>query len=138
MTDALPASLTIIFDGYCAMCTRTVEWLLAHDRDERLTIVPCQDPSGTDRFGVSRDQCEERVWAVTPEGQRKSGGQAVMLILAVLWQRSWPVTLGRLSVVSGMLTWGYEVITRNRHRLPGTTPWCTSHPEECLPARQAS
>lgn len=136
MTDSLPSSLTVIFDGYCGMCTFTVERLLSRDHDERLTVVPCQSTSGMTRFHVSREQCEERVWAVTPEGRRVSGGQAVMLICAVMWQRSWPVTIGRLPVVSQVLAWGYGLVTRNRHRFPGTTAWCEAHPGECLPPRK--
>lgn len=133
MINELPASLTVIFDGYCGVCTRTVEWLLSHDRDERLTVVPCQATRGVDRFGVSREQCETRVWAVATDGYRAAGAQAMMLILAVMWQRPWPMTVGRLPIISQLLALGYGLVTRHRHRFTGTTPWCEVHPGECLP-----
>jgi predicted DCC family thiol-disulfide oxidoreductase YuxK len=132
MIAGLPESLTIIFDGHCGMCTRTISWIAARDRAGRLTPVPCQAREGVERFGLSRRECEASVWVVTPDGSRIPAGQAVVLVLAVLWQRPWLVTLGRLPGVRQLLDTGYRLVARNRGRFPGVMPWCESHPGDCV------
>jgi predicted DCC family thiol-disulfide oxidoreductase YuxK len=126
-----PEHLTIIFDGRCGVCTRTIAWLLSRDTRDRLTVVPCQTVDGVDRFGLTRDDCLRSVWAVTPDGGAEAGGQAATLIAAVLLQHRWPVTIGRMPGVRHILALGYRAVASNRHRLPGMMPWCESHPEEC-------
>jgi len=138
MSHPLPPSLTVIFDGYCGMCTRTIAWLRDHDKQNRLDPLPCQSLDGVRRFGISREQCEEAVWSVTDDGERASGGQAAMMILAVMWQTSWPVTVGKMPGIRQALDVGYRLVARNRRRFPGMTPWCESHPDTCLPSEGPS
>lgn len=138
MGTPLPSSLTVIFDGYCGMCTRTIAWLMDHDRAGRLEPVPCQNVDGVVRFGLSHSQCEASIWTLTDDGDLASGGQAMMLILAVLWQQPWIATIGRLPGVRQALDFGYGLVARNRRRFPGMTPWCESHPDACFPSNGAS
>jgi predicted DCC family thiol-disulfide oxidoreductase YuxK len=135
---SLPASLTVVFDGHCGMCTRTIAWLIAHDPEGRLRPVPCQSRTGVERFGLSREQCEASVWVVSPDGRTTSGGQAAVLIAALLWQRPWLVALGRLTGVRHLLHTGYKLVARNRNRFPGVTPWCESHPGACSSAEEST
>lgn len=129
----VPESLIVIFDGRCGMCTRTVEWLVARDKDARIEPIPCQTKSSVERFGLSLGQCERSVWAIAPGGEMASGAQAAMLIVAVLWQRAWPIRMWQRPVIRHVLSAGYTLVARHRHHFPGTTPWCETHPAACFP-----
>lgn len=96
MVDDLPDSLTVIFDGWCGMCTRAISWIERRDTERRIVAVPCQSDQTLKRFGVTPDDCAKSVWAVTPGGERVPSGQATALVLAVLMQQRWLVTFGRL------------------------------------------
>ena len=137
MRQQLPPALTLIFDGYCSVCTRIVAWIGERDREQRITPVPCQGKDVTTRFGVSRAECESSVWTMNSIGERQAEGQAVVLVLAVLWNQPWLVTFGRLPGIRLALNLGYHLIAKNRGRLPGVTPWCVVHPDVCLPPHDA-
>jgi predicted DCC family thiol-disulfide oxidoreductase YuxK len=127
-----PDHVIVIFDGQCGVCTRTVAWLERRDRHHWLRPVACQTVHGVGRFGLTPRDCLASVWAITPGGRKEAGAQAATLIASVLLQRQWPVTLGRMPGVRHVLALGYRTVARNRHRLPGMTPWCDSHPGQCI------
>ena len=60
---AIPPRLTLIFDGSCDFCTRTVRLVRAVDRNDRITVVPFQKPGEPERHGLTVSQCEGSVWA---------------------------------------------------------------------------
>lgn len=130
--QTLPDRLTILFDGTCDFCTWSLRPLAALDRDRRVTPVPCQAPDLIDRFPVTRAQCTHSAWAVTPDGAAYPGAEAI--VLAIATARRWPrlIRLGWLPGVHALLRLGYAAVSRIRHRLPGTTSYCESHPEACI------
>ena len=136
-SEPLPRTITLIFDGQCGMCTRMIMWILARDHEHRITPVPCQAREGLAGYGITRDQCEASVWAVTSGGERVAGGQAAVLIVALLWRHPWMVSLGRMPGVRQLLDVGYRLVARNRSHVPGITPWCESHPDACVTVDKA-
>lgn len=131
-------SITVVFDGQCALCTRTVKRIQKWDRHGRITWRPCQSipPEGWE--DVSPAECAKVVWAVDAEGNRAQGSDAAMMILAALIDARWPMTIGRLPVVHQVMQGVYWVIARNRRRFPGETPWCEQHPADCRPSSNRS
>jgi predicted DCC family thiol-disulfide oxidoreductase YuxK len=127
----LPERATVIFDGTCDFCTRSVRFLRRLDRRRRLEPVPFQRPGAPERFGLTIGDCERAAWTVTPDGRRYPGAAAVNVALAVALGRRWPWTLYRLPGVSHVQGLVYALVARNRTRLPGDTPYCEQHPEEC-------
>ena len=97
-----------------------------------MTAVPCQAPDLTDRFPVTRAQCERSAWAVTADGTASPGAEAVVVALATVRRWLWLLRFGWLPGVHGFLTIGYAAVSSIRHHLPGDRPYCEEHPEACL------
>lgn len=96
-----------------------------------MTAVPYQQPGVPESAGLTVQQCEAAAWAVEPDGRRHRGAAAVNAALA--WALGLPVLL-RLyyrPVSRPAQDAVYAWVAANRERLPGTTPHCQQHPEEC-------
>jgi predicted DCC family thiol-disulfide oxidoreductase YuxK len=128
---ALPERLAIIFDGSCDFCTRAVRWITALDWGRRITIAPFQDVAARTAAGLSVPQCEAAAWAITPDVRRYPGAHAINLALAVALGYPLPVWFYRVPGVRQLQDSVYAWVVRNRHRLPGDTPYCAQHPERC-------
>lgn len=123
----------VIFDGECGVCTRTIRFLRAHDTRGVLEFRPCQTIPDAGWNEITPADCARAVWAVADNGRIAYGSDAAFLILAAIWSNWWPWRLGTLPGVRQVAQAVYSVIARNRRRLPGVTPWCEQHPDECHP-----
>jgi predicted DCC family thiol-disulfide oxidoreductase YuxK len=121
--------LTLVFDGYCGFCTRSVGWIRRLDRSDRIELLPYQAAGVPEAHGLSHADCEAAVWALGPGSERHRGAAAVNAALAAALGVRLPMALYRLSVVGWLQDAVYAWVARNRRRLPGVTPWCISHPE---------
>ncbi len=103
----------------------------ARDRESRIAWVPCQR--------ITNDATRSRLCAnavvAAADGQEDAiGAQAFARILTTLTGSPWPIRIAALPVLRHLLAAGYWMIARLRTRLPGDSPWCAQHPEECQPA----
>lgn len=96
-----------------------------------MTAVPFQKRGVPEAAGLTRAQCEQAAWAVTPDGRRFRGAGAVNA--ALTWAVGCPAFLWiyRLPLVRQVQDALYDWIAANRSRLPGVTPYCEQHPEDC-------
>ena len=127
----LPHRVTLIFDGSCGFCTRSVRLIRALDREHRVTAVPYQKPGTPEAHGLSFAQCEAAIWAVTPERKRCSGAAAINTALSVALETRLPLWLYAAPGVRRLQDLVYSLVARNRRRLPGDAPYCRQHPEGC-------
>jgi predicted DCC family thiol-disulfide oxidoreductase YuxK len=88
-------------------------------------------------LGLTVQDVTEKVWWIEPDGTRTSGHQAVAAALRHGPRVVQPV--GRLldtAPLAPVASAGYDLVARNRHRLPGGTAACgigelePRHPEE--------
>lgn len=126
-----PSTATVVFDGHCGFCTRSVDWLEKLDRHDRLTCVASQRSGVRSEFEISDEEAEDSAWTIGPDGERAGGARAIALAVAV-------ATGNRFTYIPWKIpggTWAmgktYRFIADHRGRLPGTTPWCEQHPDEC-------
>lgn len=122
---------TLVFDGNCGFCTRSRNLLIKLDRRHRMSTVPLQQPGVPERVGVSREELGKSVYWVADDGTRCSGAEAVNAALSAAVGSTIPLRVYRLPGVRRAQDAAYRWVAANRHRLPGTTPWCGSHPENC-------
>jgi predicted DCC family thiol-disulfide oxidoreductase YuxK len=120
VTDGVPL---LVYDGDCAFCTRVVD--LARARlGVQCRAVPWQE-ADLAALGLTEDQVVEKVWWVDPDGTKVSGHRAVAAAL----RHGAPAvrSVGRLldaDAFAPVASAGYDLVARNRHRLPGGTPAC--------------
>lgn len=76
-------------------------------------------------------ECEAAAWAISPDGQRYRGAEAINVTLAVVLRIRLPFWLYQLPVVRQLQDAAYEWVARNRSRLPGDQPYCEQYPERC-------
>lgn len=103
----------------------------ALDRNHRVTMAPFQKPGTLAAHGLSLAQCEASAWAITPDRKRYPGAAAINMALAVALGTRLPLRLYAVPGVKQLQEAAYAWIARNRHRLPGDTPHCRQHPDEC-------
>ncbi|HEY1013793.1 MAG TPA: DUF393 domain-containing protein [Herpetosiphonaceae bacterium] len=131
MSESLPERLTLIFDGSCDFCTRTVRWLRLLDRGARIAAVPFQQPAAPESAGLTIGDCEQAVWAYAADGPRYRGAGAVNAALAVALGTPLPLWVYLLPGVRQLQDYVYALVARNRHHIPGDQPHCEQHPEDC-------
>lgn len=120
---------TVVFDGDCGFCTRSLGWLRALDRHRRLTTVPLQRPGAADLVGATPQECADAVRWRGADGATAGGAAAVNAALGVALQAGWPEILyARTRPLQDAI---YAWTARHRGRLPGITPWCVRYPADC-------
>jgi predicted DCC family thiol-disulfide oxidoreductase YuxK len=124
---------TLIFDGECGFCTRSRNVMVRLDRRGRIRTVPLQQEGVAEAAGVSRADLARAVFWEGDDGARYWGAEAVNAALSAAFGNSLLLRLYRLPGVRQVEDRVYRWVADNRHRLPGVTPWCTSHPGRCLP-----
>lgn len=126
-------NVTVIFDGDCGLCTRTIRILQRWDRRESLQFRPCQSIPTTGWRGIWPSQCAQSVWAIADDGSFAGGSDAAYLILTSLLGNRWPYRIGRLPIIQQVSQAVYRIIAINRRRFPGDVPWCQQDPQGCCP-----
>jgi predicted DCC family thiol-disulfide oxidoreductase YuxK len=112
MTDHL-----LLYDGLCAICTRSTVWIRRLDRAHRIACTPYQQ-FDLDRVpGLTFADCERAMQLILPDGRILTGGAAGRYLL----RRNgltWPLgAVAELPIARQVFDAVYEAIARNRRRL---------------------
>jgi predicted DCC family thiol-disulfide oxidoreductase YuxK len=126
-----PPQLTLVFDGTCGFCMRSVRLLKALDRNRRVTAVPFQKSSVPASVGLTVEECEATAWAIAPDGGRYQGAEAVNAVVAAALGTTIPLRLYSVPGMRQLQDFIYYLVASNRSRLPGDRPYCVQHPAEC-------
>ncbi len=135
---AVDGQVTLLFDGCCGFCTRTIHWLSRLDRQQRVRPVPYQLRGAPRRHGLTAAECAAAAWAVDADGTPHRGAAAVNVALAAALGTSVPVRLYRVRPIGRLQDRAYAWVARHRSRLPGTTPWCQAGARAVSPKRRRS
>jgi predicted DCC family thiol-disulfide oxidoreductase YuxK len=126
-----PQHLTLVFDGACGFCTRSVRLLKALDRNGRVTAVPFQKTGTPASVGLTLEECKASVWAIAPDRGYYRGAEAVNALVAAALGTAVPLLLYYLPGIRQLQDFIYFLIAYNRSRLPGDQPYCAQHQAEC-------
>jgi predicted DCC family thiol-disulfide oxidoreductase YuxK len=114
----------LFYDGdcaFCSSCVRAAERVLPGD----LRAIPWQRVPDLAAYGLTPQSAAASVQWVDSSGCLASGHEAVAQVLMAAGGAWW--FLGRVLVLPGIsaaAAFVYDVVARNRHRLPGGTPAC--------------
>lgn len=84
--------MIILYDGYCHLCSRSVQWIIRNDRKARFTFKPLQDEDLPGMLEQAGDTLQ-----LIMAGKRYERSTAVLMI-AVRLRFPWPL-LGILYIV---------------------------------------
>ncbi|MBX3443959.1 MAG: DUF393 domain-containing protein [Planctomyces sp.] len=113
----------VFFDGVCGLCNRTVDFILSHDRRQRIRVAPLQGETASRELDSSDTAQLGSVVLKTSRGTYRRSSAAVRIL----------TELGGVWRVLGGLLWlvpkplrdvGYEAVARNRYRLFGRKESC--------------
>lgn len=106
---------TLVYDGRCSFCCRTVAWAQRRDGG-RLTYATA---NGAREELMQRRLAQRAKATVLLLTRQKAYGESAAVV-RVLWRlrQPWPVAGAVLWLVPRPLRdWGYRVVARNRRRL---------------------
>lgn len=110
---------TLIYDGDCGFCRRSVDLLQRWDREQRIALIPFQDQVRVAAFGIPLPALAAAMHLILPppDGRVLAGADAVPELLRLLpgkrWLAWWFRVPGVLPVARRLYAW----IARRRHCL---------------------
>ena len=114
----------LVFDGKCVLCSATVQFIFAHDRERRVRFVVAQSPLGTAlyrHFGLKSEDYETNI--VLENGRALTLSESSIRIFELV---GWPWSL--MSVFRILPSFArdriYEVIAKNRLKWFGARESC--------------
>jgi predicted DCC family thiol-disulfide oxidoreductase YuxK len=119
-----PVTKVLIFDGACGFCTWAARWV--ERRLPRGTgIVPYQRIPDPSVYGLTDDEIAGAAFWIDSQGRPHRGHLAAAETFRAIGG-AWSAigSLIREPPISWLAAGVYELVSRNRHRLPGSVPAC--------------
>ena len=115
---------TILFDGVCNFCNRSINIILKHDKDNYFQFAPSQSNAAIERFqALSIDQKSIDSVILIDNEKVYTKTDAVIQIAKQL--SGWPKLFRLLKFIPKPLRdFGYDLIANNRYRLFGKKDHC--------------
>ena len=101
------------------------------DRGSRVRMVPYQKPGVTQSTGLSLEDCRAPAWAVSFDGERYRGVEALNVVISGAIGTRIPHTLYKLPLIGDLQDPAYGWIAANRRKLPGDKAYCSQYPSKC-------
>lgn len=116
--------MIVVFDGQCLLCNGWVQFLLRHDRAQRIRFASIQSAVGQQLLARAGLQIEGLQTLLVVDGERS--WQHTAAILRVLHALGWPWRLAWVGwLVPAPLRDGlYRWVARNRYRIWGRSATC--------------
>lgn len=116
-------SHTLVYDGQCRVCQRSVAAVRALDPHGHIEIVASQDAGVLQRFAAIKPTAfDEAMHLIARSGTIRSGAAAIEELLRVLPRTRWFAPVFSFPLVRGFADRLYRWVARNRYRLG-----CTEH-----------
>lgn len=115
MIAAADGTWTVVYDGQCRVCTRSVNLLRDRDRDARFELVAYQAEGVQDRFpSITLEEFESSVQLIGPDGGRWEGADAVEKILELVPRFRLLAWLFRIPLIRPLARLAYRAFARHR------------------------
>lgn len=114
----------VVFDGVCNLCTHSVRFILAHEKEPLFRFSPVQSATGNHLISeLGLDPNDVETFVVIADGRAYLRSDAAIRIAPHL-RGAWR-WLGAVKIVPRPLRdWVYDVVARHRYRWFGRTDEC--------------
>lgn len=113
------------------MCTRAVYAILKSNRTGELRTAPLQGDGVAERLGIPESQILDAARWHDASGDVFAGAEAVNAAVSAALGTRLPLLVYRIPGVRAVQDAVYRYVAEHRHRFPGTTPYCETHPGGC-------
>ena len=116
--------MIVVFDGQCLLCNGWVQFLLRHDRSQRIRFASIQSAVGQQLLAWAGLRVEGLQTLLVIDGERS--WQHTAAILRVLHALGWPWRLAWVGwlVPAPLRDALYRWVARNRYRIWGRSATC--------------
>jgi len=131
LVSSRPESLTVVYDGDCMLCRRSVHWLQKQRQAVPIRSIPSSDSEAIANHGHIADYGDDmivaasdgRTWVGPPDAYL-----VVMWALPLLRPLSYVLSIGQLKPLVGRV---FQLVTGNRQAIGG---WLGGDPgcEHCI------
>ena len=119
-----PERAVIVFDGVCVLCSRSVQFVLKHDKQRRFRFATMQSKSGALLMRThGLDPADPASMLLFEGGTAWTDSEAVLRIAAG-FGGAWRLTAAARIVPKGLRDTMYRFIARRRYRWFGKRDTC--------------
>ncbi|HVP55297.1 MAG TPA: DUF393 domain-containing protein [Candidatus Eisenbacteria bacterium] len=113
----------LVYDGSCGFCSRSVQFILRHERRHDLRFVPRDSPLGQElRRRFHLESVESMLWIDRDKVEIESGAVLrAARYLGGIWSAL--AAIGSL-VPAPLRNWAYRLIARHRRKLSSAATSC--------------
>lgn len=113
----------LFFDGTCGFCTRSVQWVLRHDRQSALRFAPLQGQTYA-ALTIPGKPTDMSSLVLLRDGRLFTRSSATVRMLRLLGG-IWPLIGALLWLIPKPIRdWGYRILARNRYKIAGRADAC--------------
>ena len=115
----------LVFDGVCVLCSRSVQFVLRHDRRKRFRFATTQSPTGTRLMAEHGLDAANPASVLLIEADRAYAESAAMIRVLRSFGSAWPLLAGALWIIPRPLRdAAYRAIAKRRYRWFGQRETC--------------
>jgi predicted DCC family thiol-disulfide oxidoreductase YuxK len=114
----------VLYDGTCGLCSKSVRWILQHERDRELRFAPLQGSTAAELRAKHPEIPAELDSVVLVDADRVYLRSKTFLHVARHLRRPWRVGYYLRWLPGFVLDLGYRVIARLRYRIWGRVDGC--------------
>jgi len=115
----------LVFDGVCVLCSRSVQFVLRHDRQKRFRFATTQSPTGARLMTKHGLDALKPASVLLIDGRRAHTESAAMIRVLSTFGRGWPLVAGALWLIPKPLRdAAYRAVARRRYRWFGQRESC--------------
>ncbi|MBV5342097.1 DUF393 domain-containing protein [bacterium] len=115
---------TVLFDGDCALCTKSVQFLLRHNKSENLTFASLQSGFGKEILSISGFSTSGQDTLLFVQGNEVFSHSTAALKISAHLRFPWFLVEYLLIIPPFIRDFLYRFIARNRYRWFGKRSVC--------------
>ena len=115
----------LVFDGVCVLCSRSVQFVLRHDRGKQFRFATTQSPTGARLMTAHGLDAAKPASVLLIDGECAYAESSALIRVLRVFGGAWPLLAGLLWIVPKPLRdVGYRAIAKRRYSWFGQRETC--------------